>query len=71
MTAPTGADVAAFLGAADDTALAALADEHVAVVTAMDRAYTRGGGSQPAIGMTTVVDRLRGPRLYPRRAAAD
>ncbi|GAA1663730.1 hypothetical protein GCM10010977_02560 [Citricoccus zhacaiensis] len=44
MTAPTGADVAAFLGAADDTELTALADEHVAVVTTMVRAYTRGGG---------------------------
>lgn len=44
MTAPTGATVAAFLGAVDDTELAALAEEHVVIVTAMVRAYTRGGG---------------------------
>lgn len=40
----TGADVAAFLGQSGDTALVALAAEHVQVVTALARAYTRGQG---------------------------
>lgn len=44
MAAPTGADIAAFLGQGDDLTLAALADQHVTIVTAMARAYTRGQG---------------------------
>lgn len=40
----TGQTVADFLGRGDDTALVALAGEHAAIVTAMTRAYTRGGG---------------------------
>lgn len=42
--AVTGQDVADFLGQGTDTTLVALAGEHVAVVTAMARAYTRGRG---------------------------
>lgn len=41
---PTGQDVADFLGQGDDPALVALAGEHVAVIAAMARAYTRGKG---------------------------
>ena len=44
MTYPDGQTVADFLGRGDDTALVALAGEHAAIVTAMTRAYTRGGG---------------------------
>lgn len=44
MAAVTGQDLADFLGQGDDTQLVALAEEHVALVTAMARAYTRGGG---------------------------
>lgn len=44
MAAVTGQDLADFLGQGDDTQLVALAGEHVALVTAMARAYTRGGG---------------------------
>lgn len=40
----TGQDVADFLGQGTSTELVALAGEHVALVTAMTRAYTRGGG---------------------------
>lgn len=41
---PTGADVAAFIGEGDDAQLVALAGEHVAIVTALARSYTRGRG---------------------------
>ncbi|MGB3303723.1 MAG: hypothetical protein WBA98_13635 [Gordonia sp. (in: high G+C Gram-positive bacteria)] len=44
MAAPTGADIAAFLGQGDDTTLVALAGQHVTIVTAMARAYTRSEG---------------------------
>lgn len=44
MATVTGQDLADFLGQGDDAALVALAGEHVALVTAMARAYTRGGG---------------------------
>lgn len=40
----TGADVAAFMGQGDDAELVALADRHVAIVTELARAYTRGNG---------------------------
>lgn len=40
----TGAQVASFLGQGDDQGLVALAGEHVAIITAMARAYTRGSG---------------------------
>lgn len=43
---PTGEDVAAFLGQGDVNAAIALAEEHVPIVTAMARAYTRGKGFQ-------------------------
>ncbi len=41
---PSGADVARFLGRADDEALAQLAGMHVAQIATMARAYTRGSG---------------------------
>jgi len=41
---PTGADVASFLGRATDTALVAMAAEHVPLVVAFVNAYTRGRG---------------------------
>ena len=44
MPALTGADIAAFLGQGDDTELVALAGQHVPIITAMARAYTRGEG---------------------------
>ena len=44
MPALTGADIAAFLGQGDDTELVALAGQHVPIITAMARAYTRGVG---------------------------
>src|SRR5699024_3737826 len=40
----TGQQVADFLGQGDDPELVALAGEHVQIITAMARAYTRGGG---------------------------
>lgn len=40
----TGADVARFLGRADDEALAELAGMHIVQVGALARAYTRGSG---------------------------
>ena len=44
MALVTGQDVADFLGQGTDAPLVALAEEHVTIVTAMVRAYTRGGG---------------------------
>lgn len=41
---PTGQTVADFLGQGDDEQLVALAGQHVLIVAAMARAYTRGGG---------------------------
>ncbi|MGV9673566.1 hypothetical protein ACWDPV_23775 [Gordonia sp. NPDC003504] len=58
MGAPTGADIAAFLGQGDDLTLAALADQHVTIVTAMARAYTRGQGftdGEPADDIAAVI----------------
>lgn len=51
MAAVTGYDVAAFLGHTDDATLADLAGQHVAIVTAMARAYTRGRGFDPVTGV--------------------
>lgn len=48
MPAPTGATIAAFLGQGSDTTLVALAEEHVKIVTAMARAYTRDQGFDEA-----------------------
>lgn len=50
MATVTGQDLADFLGQGDDTQLVALAGEHVTLVTAMARAYTRGGGFDPNDG---------------------
>lgn len=55
---PTGADVAAFLGQGDDPELVALAGEHVPIIVAMARAYTRGGGfheTQVAADVAAVI----------------
>lgn len=41
---PDGQQVAAFLGQSDDVTLVALAAEHIPIVTAMVRAYTRDNG---------------------------
>lgn len=41
---PIGEDVASFLGQGDVPATVALAGEHVPIVTAMARAYTRDNG---------------------------
>lgn len=41
---PSPQDVAAFLGRGDDSTVVALAAEHLPVVTAMVKAYTRGNG---------------------------
>ena len=40
----TGNDIAEFLGQGRDNQLAALAEQHAGIVTAMARAYTRGNG---------------------------
>ena len=41
---PSGLQVAEFLGGGDDATLVALAGEHVPIVTAMAKAYTRDNG---------------------------
>lgn len=41
---PSGHDVAAFLGQGDNSELVSLAGKHLAIVTAMARAYTRNRG---------------------------
>lgn len=46
----TGQTIADFLGAGDDAELVALADQHLAVVKAMARAYTRDRGFDPETG---------------------
>lgn len=47
---PTGQDVADFLGQGDDDTIVALAGQHVAIITAMARGYTRGRGFDPETG---------------------
>lgn len=44
MLYPTGQTVADFLGQGDDTALVALAGQHVRIVAALALSYTRGRG---------------------------
>lgn len=63
--AVTGQDVAAFLGQGDDTQLVALAGQHVLIITAMVRAYTRDNGftgdepnADVAAVITTATSRL-------------
>lgn len=46
----TGQQVADFLGQGDDAALVALAEQHVGIVTAMARSYTRDSGFDAATG---------------------
>lgn len=45
-----GEDVANFLGRGDDSTLIALAEEHIAIVTAMAKAYTRDRGFDATTG---------------------
>jgi hypothetical protein len=54
----TGQDVADFLGQSDDMGLVALAGEHVDVITAMVKAYTRDNGftaGEPADELAAVI----------------
>lgn len=44
MATPTATDVAKFLGQGDDTSLVALAGEHLPIITAWVKSYTRGVG---------------------------
>lgn len=59
MPTPSGQAVADFLGQGDDDTFVALAVEHVPIVTAMARAYTRGGGfhddGDPFDGVAAVI----------------
>lgn len=58
MPTPTGQTVADFLGAGDDTTLVSLASQHVAIVTAMARSYTRGNGfteGEPSVDIAAVI----------------
>lgn len=50
MAAVFGEDVAAFLGQGDDPELVALAEQHLRIVAAMARAYTRGAGFEAFTG---------------------
>jgi len=53
-----GYDVAAFLGQSDDETLVALAEEHLPIVTALSRSYTRGNGfttGEPADDIRAVI----------------
>lgn len=50
MTAPTGQDVAAFMGQAGDAGFLDLAEQHCKIVTALARGYTRGRGFDPGTG---------------------
>lgn len=54
----TGQDVADFLGQGDNPELVALAGQHLPIVTAMARAYTRGNGftdDEPAEDLAAVI----------------
>ena len=58
MTYVTGQDVADFLGEGGDSELVALAGQHVTVVSALARAYTRGRGftdDEPADDVAAVI----------------
>jgi len=55
---PIGLDVAAFLGQGGDATLVALADEHLPIITAMVRSYTRDRGftgTSPADDIRAVI----------------
>ncbi len=55
---PLGLDVAAFLGQGDDTTLVALANQHLPIVTALVRSYTRDRGftgTVPADDLAAVI----------------
>ena len=75
---PTGQDVASFLGRGDDDRPVALAQEHVEIITAMVRAYTRDNGftdGEPgddlAAVITTATARLVGNPHQLRYGVAD
>lgn len=56
--AVTGTDVAEFLGQGNDATLVALASEHVLIVTALARSYTRDNGftgPEPAEDIAAVI----------------
>ncbi|TMS50972.1 hypothetical protein [Mycobacterium sp. DBP42] len=56
--AVTGQQVADFLGQGDDTTVVALAGQHVTIITAMARAYTRDQGftgTEPADDLAAVI----------------
>lgn len=58
MALVTGQDVADFLGQGIDTTLVALAQEHVVIVTAMVKAYTRDNGftdGEPGDDLAAVI----------------
>lgn len=50
MATVTGGDVAAFMGQLGDAGFSDLAEQHVQVVQALARGYTRGRGFDPATG---------------------
>ena len=64
MGAPTGDEIALFLGQGGDNALVALAGQHAEIITAMAFAYTRGRGFDPDVAddiaavITTATARL-------------
>lgn len=54
----SGQDVADFLDQGDDETVVALAGQHLTVITAMAKAYTRGGGftgGEPADDLAAVL----------------
>lgn len=58
MAAVTGQTVADFLGRGDDPTLVALAGQHVVIVTALARSYTRDQGftnDEPAEDIAAVI----------------
>lgn len=75
----SGSEVAAFLGRGADPTVVALAEQHLLIVTAMARAYTRGNGftgEEPADDvaavLVTATARLTvNPAQYGREQVAD
>lgn len=64
VTAPTGQDVADYLGRGDDTALVSLAGAHVGIITSLVLGYTRGRGfsdtGEPAEDLAAVITTATG-----------
>ncbi|MEZ5211277.1 hypothetical protein [Gordonia sp. (in: high G+C Gram-positive bacteria)] len=73
MTAPTANDVAAFLGEPTNAETAALAEQHLPIVTAMARSYTRGRGFDDdgpaedlaAVIITATARLMENPKQFP------